>query len=61
MGIMRREFLKLVYGATSPYARQFEYEDVDRLTRDDLVAFHATYYGPTRPFSPSGETSMPPR
>ena len=45
-GIAFREFQKLVYGAKSPYARQFEYEDVDRLTRDDLVAFHATYYRP---------------
>jgi len=44
--ISRREILKLVYGATSPYARQYEYEDVDRLTRDDLVAFHAAYYRP---------------
>jgi predicted Zn-dependent peptidase len=42
----QREILKLVYGATSPYARQYEYEDVDRLTRDDLVAFHTTYYRP---------------
>jgi predicted Zn-dependent peptidase len=44
--ISQREILKLVYGATSPYARQYEYEDVDRLTRDDLVAFHTTYYRP---------------
>jgi zinc protease len=45
-GISRREILKLVYGATSPYARQYEYADVDRLTRDDLVAFHAATYRP---------------
>jgi len=50
MEIMRREILKLVYGATSPYARQFEYEDIDRLTRGDLVAFHATYYRPDATF-----------
>jgi len=46
MGIAQRESLKLVYGAASPYARQYEYEDVNRLTRDDLVAFHTTYYRP---------------
>ncbi|HOC44818.1 MAG TPA: pitrilysin family protein [Thermoanaerobaculales bacterium] len=46
MGIAQRETLKLVYGAASPYARQYEYADIDRLTRDDLVAFHATYYRP---------------
>ena len=46
MGIAFREFQKLIYGATSPYARQFEYDDVERLTRDDLVAFHKTYYRP---------------
>ncbi len=46
MGIVVREFQKLVYGARSPYARQVEYEDVDRLTREDLAAFHATYYRP---------------
>ncbi len=46
MGIGRREILKLIYGASSPYARQYEYDDVDKLTRDDLVAFHDTYYRP---------------
>ncbi len=46
MGIGRREILKLIYGASSPYARQYEYDDVDRLTRDDLVAFHTKYYRP---------------
>ena len=45
-GIAFREFQKLVYGAKSPYARQFEYQDVNGLTRDDLVAFHATHYRP---------------
>ena len=45
-GVAYREFQKLVYGAKSPYARQFEYEDIDRLTREDLVAFHQAYYRP---------------
>ncbi len=46
MGIASREMGKLLYGARSPYARQTEYRDVDGLTRDDLVAFHRTYYRP---------------
>lgn len=46
MGIGRREFVKLVYGADSPYARQLEYDQVDALTRDDLVAFHRALYRP---------------
>jgi len=46
MGIAFREIGKLVYGARSPYARQVEYEDVERLTREDLLAFHRAYYRP---------------
>ncbi len=46
MGLARREILKVIYGASSPYARQFEYADVDGLTREDLLAFHRAYYRP---------------
>ena len=46
MGIAVREFRKLIYGAASPYARQVEYDDVERLTREDLAAFHKTHYRP---------------
>ena len=46
MGIAQRELLKLVYGADSPYARQFEYADLDRLTREDLLGFHRAHYRP---------------
>jgi zinc protease len=45
-GIAFREFQKLIYGASSPYARQIEYDDVEKLTREDLVAFHAAHYRP---------------
>ena len=45
-GLTYREFVKLIYGKDSPYARQFEYDDVDGLTRDDLVAYHALCYHP---------------
>jgi len=45
-GIAQREFQKLIYGADSPYARQIEYDDVNRLTRADLVAFHGACFHP---------------
>ncbi len=35
-----REAVKLVYGPTSPYARQEEYATVDAVTLDDLTAWH---------------------
>ena len=46
MGILMREYPKLVYGVNSPYARQYEYEDVDRLSRADLLSFHGKYFHP---------------
>lgn len=46
--IAGREFVKLVYGADSPYARQTEYETIDNITRDDLVAFHQRYFHPNQ-------------
>ena len=46
MGIARRESLKLVYGAGSPYARQVEYDDVEAIGREDMVAFHREFYRP---------------
>jgi predicted Zn-dependent peptidase len=44
--IAAREFSKLIYGADSPYARTIEYETIDNITRDDLIAFHAKYFRP---------------
>jgi len=41
-----REFRKLIYGPKSVYARQPEYETIDRITRKDLVAFHKKYFHP---------------
>ena len=46
MGIARREFLQLVYGSKSPYARIYNYDDVDGMTREDLLAFHKAFYRP---------------
>ena len=39
-GIAIREAIKLVYGPTSPYARQAEYATVAAVTVDDLKAWH---------------------
>ena len=44
--IAGREFNKLVYGPKSVYARHAEYESIDNVTRDDLVAFHENFYHP---------------
>lgn len=41
-----REFDKLIYGATSPYARTVEYETIDNITREDVVAFYKQYIRP---------------
>jgi zinc protease len=42
--IMGREFRKLIYGDTSPYARQVEYKTIANVTRQDLVdRYNATY------------------
>lgn len=46
--IADREFGKLVYGATSPYARTPEYATISNITRDDLVAFHKRYFHPNQ-------------
>jgi len=45
-GITSREFRKLIYGAQSPYAQHTEYETIENVTRDDLVAFHKRYFVP---------------
>jgi len=38
--IVGREFLKLLYGANHPTARESSIESITRITRDDLVVFH---------------------
>ena len=45
-GLARREFMKLVYGADSPYASQLEYADVEALERIDLLRFHDKFFRP---------------
>jgi zinc protease len=44
--IAGREFSKLIFGPESPYARQTESATIDAITRDDLMAFHQTYFHP---------------
>ncbi len=38
--IVSREFVKLLYGAEHPTARESSVESIARITREDLVAFH---------------------
>ncbi|MEB3355230.1 MAG: pitrilysin family protein [Synechococcales bacterium] len=44
--ILGREFIKLVYGETSPYARTVEYGTLNNISRDDVVSFYQQYYAP---------------
>jgi zinc protease len=45
-GITGREIGRLVYGPDSPLASLEEYATIAAITRDDLVAWHKTYYHP---------------
>src|SRR3990170_4368205 len=44
IAVASREFSKLLYGPDSPYARSPEYETLQSISRDDLVAFHRRYF-----------------
>ena len=44
--IVGREFVKLLYGADHPTARESSIESITRITRDDLVAFHRKTFHP---------------
>jgi zinc protease len=46
MGIAGREFSDILYGRNTPYGWQMQYETVDRVTRQDMVAFHQRYFFP---------------
>ena len=45
-GIVSREFASIIYGRDNPYGWSMEYEHVDRITREDLIAFHKRYFFP---------------
>jgi zinc protease len=44
--IAGREFQKLIYGATSPYARTVEYATLKNIAREDLIHFYQQYFRP---------------
>lgn len=46
MDMAVREFMKVVYGPTSPYATHPEYATIEAITREDLLAFHRRFYRP---------------
>lgn len=41
-----RELMRILYGPDTPYGWQLEYEDLDHIKRDDLIAFYKRYYFP---------------
>ena len=45
-GISQREFTDIVYGRDNPYGWRMEYENIDNISRDDLVAFYKRYFFP---------------
>ncbi len=45
-GIAAREFSEAVYGRDNSYGWRMEYEHVDRIQRDDLIAFYRRYFFP---------------
>jgi len=48
MSIARREAMKAIFGEGHLLARYPEYETITSITRDDMVAFHNTWFGPNR-------------
>ena len=44
--IASREFSKVIYGETSPYARTIEYQTLDNISREDAIGFYRTYVRP---------------
>jgi zinc protease len=45
-GIAEREFFSIIYGRDTPYGWREEYETVDRIKREDLIAFYKRYFFP---------------
>lgn len=42
--IANREFDKLIYGKDSKYSRNTEYQTINNITREDIVAFHNEHF-----------------
>ena len=49
-GIAQVVYAKLLYTLDHPYGRNMTAETVDRITRDDIVAFHKAFFQPSRAF-----------
>jgi zinc protease len=45
--IMNRSFSEIVYGRDNSYGWRMEYEHIDNIKRDDLVAFYKRYFFPS--------------
>lgn len=45
-GIAFREYVKVIYGAESPYARHSEYATINAIERADLVEYHGKWFKP---------------
>lgn len=45
-GIAQREFYEIIYGRDTPYGWREEHGHVDRIKREDLVAFYKRYFFP---------------
>lgn len=45
-GVAERELAAIVYGRDTPYGWQVEYENLDRIHREDLQRFYRRYYFP---------------
>ncbi len=46
MSVANLIFNEKLYGAESPYARRTSFSSLDKITREDLVAFHKKYLAP---------------
>ena len=44
--ILGRTFPEIVYGRDNPYGWRMEYEHIDNIKRDDLIAFYKRYFFP---------------
>ncbi|MBA4377724.1 MAG: hypothetical protein C0395_03580, partial [Gemmatimonas sp.] len=50
MSIARREFSRVILGPDHPLARNEEYDTLGAIARQDLVDFHADWFGPDRTY-----------
>jgi zinc protease len=48
MSIARREAMKAIFGEGHVLARYPEYETIASITREDMMSFHKTWFGPNR-------------